>query len=150
MKKQTSGFTLLELMVVVAILATLALIVFVSLDPATQFAEARNDRRWSDVNNITSGMYRYIITNDGFPEGLDEKERQLGTASFGCNEVCTSAQESCLDLSEELEPYVTTIPKDPQGGLNDTTFYSIVKNSDNVITVKACKAENDVVVQISR
>lgn len=44
MKRHTmnKGFTLIEILVVIAIIAILATVVFVALDPVTRFADARN------------------------------------------------------------------------------------------------------------
>ena len=47
-----SGFTLIELLVVIAIIATLATVVFVALNPVQRFSDARNSRRWNDVNTM--------------------------------------------------------------------------------------------------
>lgn len=144
------GFTLLEVLVVVGILAILALVVFVAIDPVRQFAESRNARRWADVNNITTAIYRYIVTTKAIPEGITNVEKQLGTATSGCSQICVQAQDSCLDLASELKPYLELFPNDPNGGTDERTYYSVVKNNDNVITVKSCNAENDLEIQISR
>ncbi len=145
-----SGFTLLEMLIVLTIIAILATIVFVSLDPITQFAEGRNARRWSDVNNISTAMYRFIIKNKSFPAGIDEKVRQLGTLSSGCNTVCINAEASCLDISGQMKPYLDSIPLDPKAGSTEKTYYTVSKNSNNVILITACNAENNATIQVSR
>lgn len=151
MKKiSPEGFTLIEILIVIGILSILILAVFVALDPIGLFAEGRNVRRWNDVNNITTAIYRSIIDNDVVPSGITSTEKQLGTASSGCNSVCTVAASGCLDLSTTLSKYLPRIPQDPKGGTEATTYYSVVINSDNVVTVKSCNAENDVEIQISR
>lgn len=144
------GFTLLEMLIVLTIIAILATVVFVSLDPMTQFAEGRNARRWSDVNNISTAMYRYVISKKAFPIGLDDKIRQLGTANSGCNITCVGAENSCLDLSSQLKPFLDSLPIDPKNGSSEKTFYSVSKNSDNVISVKSCNAENNTIIQVVR
>jgi len=149
MKKNNFGFTLLEILVVIGIIAFLAAFVFVSLDPLTLFAESRNTRRWSDTNNLTTAIYRYTIDKSEYPAEISDVEQQIGTAISGCNVLCTQASESCIDLSDDLDEYLLELPVDPKNGTINTTGYSIVKNND-IITVKACGAENDVNIRISR
>ena len=53
-RKRTSGFTLLEILLVIGIIAVLATVVAVSLDPATRFQNAKDARRLSDIQSILS------------------------------------------------------------------------------------------------
>lgn len=149
MKEKNLGFTLLEILVVIGIIAFLAAFVFVTLDPLTLFAESRNTRRWSDVNNLTTAVYRYTIDKSAYPPGISTTEQQIGTANSGCNILCTSAASICIDLSEELKDYLLELPTDPLNGSSETTGYSITKN-DDIVTLKACNAENGVNIRISR
>lgn len=146
---RSKAFTLLEMLVVIGIIAFLAAFVFVTLDPLTLFAESRNTRRWSDVNNLTTAIYRYTIDKSAYPTDLNNFEQQIGTASSGCNILCANATVSCINLADELKDYLLEIPVDPLNGNAQTTGYSVVKN-DDIITVKACNAENDVNIRISR
>lgn len=146
-----AGFTLIELLLVILIIATLATIVFVALNPVKRLADARNSRRWNDVNSILTAIHEYTIDNDGtIPSGITTTEQQLGTAGSGCSSTCTSAAAACTNLSSALAPYLKSIPIDPSGGSAATTYYSVVKDSNNIITVKACAAENSETIQVSR
>lgn len=147
--RDQKGLTLFELTITITIIAILMLIVILAIDPGRQFREARNDKRWSQVYAISTGIYEYIIKQDKFPAGVDNIERQLGTANSGCNKGCGES-ETCLDLSQTLKPYLLDIPKDPYFGSDERTLYTIVKNEDNVITIRACRAENNIEIKISR
>lgn len=145
-----SGFTLIELLVVLVIIATLATIVFVALDPIQRFAQARNSHRWFDVNSILTAVHEYIVDNGGnLPGGISTTEKQLGTCSVGGGTVCAGADTACLDLSSTLAKYLKTIPIDPKGS-SSTTYYSVVSDLNNLVTVKACSAELSATIQVSR
>lgn len=146
-----NGFTLIELLLVILIIATLATIVFVALNPVKRLADARNSRRWNDVNSLLTAIHEYTIDNDGtIPSGITTTEKQLGTAGSGCSSICTTAAAACVDLSSDLAAYLKSIPIDPSTGTAATTHYSVVKDSNNIITVKACAAENSETIQVSR
>lgn len=135
------GFTLIELLVVIAIIAILAVTVFVALDPVTRFADARNSRRWTDVNNILTAVHTYIVDNEGsLPAGLStgQAATELGTCG------------TCDDLSTPLAPYLKSMPLDPSGGTETNTGYTIEVDSNNIVTVAASNAENSETIEVSR
>jgi prepilin-type N-terminal cleavage/methylation domain-containing protein len=151
MNKSQKGFTLIELLVVVAIIAILAVTVFVALDPVKRFADSRNAHRWSDVNNILTAIHQYAVDNGGsLPSGITTTEYQLGSCTTGGATACTGAAASCLDLSTPLAKYLKSIPTDPSNGTAATTKYSVVATSDNIVTIKACAAEQSASIQVSR
>lgn len=145
MKKQ-SGFTLIELLLVILIIAILAVVVFVALNPAKRLADARDSRRWTDVETILTAVHEYIVDNDGaLPAGLTTTEQQLGTSGTGCNTTnCTTppTAAACLNLSTALAAYLKEIPTDPKTGTAAITGYKIVRDANNIITVSACASES--------
>jgi prepilin-type N-terminal cleavage/methylation domain-containing protein len=151
---QKKGFTLIELLLVIGIIAVLAVVVFVSLDPAKRFADARDARRQSDVETILSAIHQYIIDNKGaFPSGVGVDERQLGTGGSACSVAsggCAVTDETCLDASSDLAKYLKSIPTDPQIGTAERTRYSVQSNADHIITVRACDTEGTTAISVSR
>ncbi len=86
------AFTLIELLIVIAIIAIIAGVVFVALNPLQRFKDARNSRRYADTQSIVDAVRLYQIENQGLvPTGIDTNWRMLGTASSGCDISCGSS-----------------------------------------------------------
>lgn len=150
------GFTLIELLVVIAIIAILAVVVFVALNPVRRFADARNSTRISDVNSVLTAVHEYIVDNDGsYPTGMSTgmSETQLGTAATGCatstGGACGTA-DACLDLSTPLAAYLASIAVDPSETAAGKTGYSVAVNTNGIVTIRGCNAENAATIQVSR
>ncbi len=152
MKKiKESGFTLIEVLVVIMIIATLSTVVYVALNPAGRLQDARNARRFNDVNSILTAVHEYVVDNKGMlPAGVGLTEATLGTATSGCNATCTGAATACVDLSTDLAKYLKSMPMDPLNGTATVTNYSVVRDANGIVTVKACDAEAGQTVQVSR
>lgn len=153
MKKFKQGFTLIELLVVIAIIALLAVVVFVALDPVKRFADARNSRRWTDVNNMITAVHEYIVDNKGaLPTGLTTSmsAKQLGSCVSGGATLCGGAAAACVDLSTPLAKYLKSIPIDPKDGTASTSAYKVEVDANNIVTITACSAENAETISVSR
>ena len=61
-KTKQKGFTLLEVLLVIALIAILAGIVIVAINPVKQLADGRNTQRRSDVNTILNAVYQVFKT----------------------------------------------------------------------------------------
>ena len=137
------GFTLIELLVVIAIIAILSVVVFVALDPVTRFADARNARRYSDVNSILTAIHEYIVDNNGaLPTGL--------SAGMSATHLGTDTANGNVDLSTPLAKYLKSIPQDPTNGTAEDTGYTVEVDNNNIVTVAAPNAENGATIQVSR
>ena len=57
--RKTRAFTLLEILLVVGIIAILAGIVIIAINPSRQLAQVRNSQRISDIKQINNAMIQY-------------------------------------------------------------------------------------------
>jgi type IV pilus assembly protein PilA len=139
-KKLVSGFTLLEILLVIGIIAILASIVILALNPIKMFSQVRNTQRKANLAEINKALYQYYIDNGTYPAGVPATN--LGEI---CNTGATSSPHSVsctgyVDLSPLVPTYLVAIPTDPQSS-GTSTGYLVAKNSANKIYVKASNAE---------
>ena len=159
MKKQMlqfkKGFTLIEILLVVAILSVLLVVVFASLNPAARLEDARNARRWNDVNQVLTALHECIVDNDGSLTtcGLTDPLllSQIGSCGTGGATPCTGAETACLNLDgvAVLDDYIAGFPVDPTDPGVGKTAYA-VQVTNGIITVSACQDEGGEVIQVAR
>lgn len=146
MKKQ-NGFTLIEILLVVAAIAILAGIVILAINPSKQLADTRNAQRENDVRTILDAIYQYAIDNDGsFPAAI----------TTSAQTICKDDANDCAGLANittELtanQAYVVSIPEDPTGTTPNGTGYTVLKTSDGRLTVSAPSAEQSATISVTR
>lgn len=145
--KSRQGFTLLEVLLVVAIIAILAGIVIVAINPGKQLADTRDSQRKSDVNTILDATYQYSIDNSGNIPASIATSATCDTPAT--NEICKTDAASCaglIDLSglTTNQKYVVSMPLDPSNPTTNVngTGYFIAKSTNGRLTVCAPLAEN--------
>lgn len=142
------GFTLVELLVVIGVLAVLLTITLIAINPARQFSQANNTKRSSDVNTILNAVHQFAADNKGqLPAGIGTTVQVISTA----------AADICVAL---VTDYVAALPVDPltNNGTPVTdcltaydTNYTIVRSAtNNRITVAAPAAELGQVISVTR
>lgn len=144
------GFTLVELIIVIAIIAVLAAGIFVAIDPARRLHETRNARRQSDVANILDALVKYQADNNGAHYSTvaaltADQFYAIGTAAAGCNTTCTAqtTQAACVNLSALPTSYLATVPMDPSTGTAANTDYYLERTSTGSLVVGACDPEGE-------
>lgn len=149
LKSKEEGFTLLEILLVVAAIAVLAGITIVAINPAKQLGETRNAERRAGVNTILNAVQQYAIDNDGvLPSDIPTSEA----------EICEDSVASCgtlVDLSvlTEDEEYLVDLPTDPQCPAvcdTDGIGYTIYKSANGRVTVSAPDAELDDIIEVTQ
>jgi prepilin-type N-terminal cleavage/methylation domain-containing protein len=113
-----NGFTLIEILVVIGIIAVLGAVVLVAVNPGRQFKLARDSQRMSNVTAILNAIGQNISENRGV---------------FKCNGTVTAIPASPAVLSSGtggfdaasclIPTYLSTLPFDPS--LDGAHFASI-------------------------
>ena len=146
--KKTAGFTLIEILVVIGIIAILAAIVIIAINPAKQFAQARNTQRQAGVNAILNAVGQRLADNKGVFAGTFT----IGATPYTCptlpNASTTIASTGGVDLACLVPTYIAQLPVDPNGGswTNSTTYntdFSIAVDATGRITVCAGNAVSE-------
>jgi prepilin-type N-terminal cleavage/methylation domain-containing protein len=151
-ERQEKGFTLLEILLVVAAIAILAGIVILAINPTKQLGDTRNAQRRADVNTVLNAVYQYAIdTNGSLPTAVPSSTT---CATPATNQICKTAGTctSLVDLSvlTTSEKYLTSIPTDPTGSTTNGTGYFIAKSTNGRVTVCAPSAENSATITVTR
>lgn len=145
--KNNKGFTLLEILLVVAAIAILAGIVILAINPAKQLGATRNAQRYSDVNTISNAVYQYSIDNDGtLPSSITVTPTEI------CGSTSSTQCTGLIDLGVLLtsQKYLTAIPLEPQKTNANGAGYFISKSANGRITVDATFEENGATISVTR
>jgi len=149
-----SGFTLLEMLLVVAIIAVLAGIAVVAINPGKQLATVRNTERTFNLSEIHKAMQQYFIDHYIYPAATPTTLTEI--CNTGSNSTSTGIDcTGLIDLSPLVPTYLTSIPIDPQGSTlsfinnlipkvyatTNGTGYKVMKDTNNKIVLTAPQAE---------
>lgn len=143
--KSNLGFTLLEILLVVAAIGILSGIVIFALNPGKQLGEARNAERRGDVNTILNAVYQYSIDNNGtLPANITTTQTEICKTGG----VCTGLVD--LTVLTTDEKYLITIPTDPVTASTNGAGYEILRTANGRITVVAPGAERSAIISVTR
>ena len=142
--KYKKGFTLLEILLVIAAIGILAAIVLIAINPNKQIAQARDTVRQADINTIQKVLEQYLIDNKAYPISIST------TPGYICNTASLQtggpACTGFVDLKVLVPNYIAEIPRDPQATGTNTGYIVSINPSNNKIYVQASLAERRIVI----
>ncbi|MCC7303858.1 type II secretion system protein [bacterium] len=151
-KKATlKGFTLIEILVVVGLIAILAAITIVAINPAKNFADTRNTQRSSDVQQILNAVTQYtseqghVLADFGTVPQCSTTPAPISAVTTGTPPAGTINLYTLL-----VDAYIADIPKDPTGGTAADTGYTICQTTGGRVQVSAPGAENGKTITVLR
>lgn len=136
------GFTLIEILVVIGIIAVLASVVLVAVNPTRQFKLARDSQRVSNVNALLNAVnqnmaeHHGIFTCDGAPKDIPLAPTIVASST---------GQTGAGDIAYCIVPdYISAMPYDPslagasyESTTSYNTGYTISRDSDGRITASS-------------
>jgi type IV pilus assembly protein PilA len=166
-KINKKAFTLIELLIVIAIISIIASVVFVALDPLTRFRDSRDAKRWADINALLSAIKIDQVDNGGSYmstiTAMTTGQVYMitdGVVSTGCdagNAVCgtdVTATANCVNVAELVQQgYLGSVPLSPKGARQWTSSlsgYTMERGANGIITIRACEAENTTEIKSAR
>lgn len=126
MNKNVRGFTIVELLIVIVVIAILAAISVVAYNGIQ--ARARDTTRLQDIENIRKGLELYKAEKGYYPTALNSGMPSDSTHPGASWEGSYAGSATWLD---RLLPYMSKVPKDPTN--DDTHFYYYFYYVNNAI-----------------
>jgi prepilin-type N-terminal cleavage/methylation domain-containing protein len=126
-KRASKGFTLLEILLVIAAIGILAAIVLVAINPNRQINQARQAAINSDKNTIEKALQQRLIDTGNYPAELDGVQRK----------ICSSAVNTpdCINLSSLIPDYIAAIPS--------STTYTVARGNDGRVYVNTTETQGN-------
>ena len=154
----TRGFTLIEIILVIAILSILLAITIIAINPTRQFASAHNSKRQNDTKAILDAIAQFQTENHGALPGTLSRTscppsapcEIEGTGSVGTFDLCPFLVSDYL-AAFPVDPLVNS--GDPVAACNSTysSGYQVyVSSSSNRVTITAPSAELGSSISVSR
>lgn len=137
--KRKRGFTLIEILVVIGIIAVLAAVVLVAINPSRQFKLARDTQRISNVNALLNTISQNIAEHHGI--------FTCGTSPMTLPNVPTVVKSggSGVDIASCVVPaYISVLPFDPSAtgahfasAIDYDTQYVVYQDAEGRVTASS-------------
>lgn len=158
------GFTIVELLIVVAVVGVLVGIIFAALDPTMRFQQARAAVRQKSVNDILSALIEYRSDHEGHYPGanipnsgevymlVDGMQKTTGCDDHNSACLTDVTQDThCMNIHDLIDQeYLSSMPVSPTGKVvwdsggnagDNGSGYTVSVDTEGKVTVRACENE---------
>ena len=146
--QKTKAFTIIELLIVMAIIGILATVMMIVTNPGRQLAKARDTDRQSDLFAILSAVYQYSTEHSG---ELPDTDGDPETSNFPTEPTCIGTGGGCYNLGSAGEDdtivpvYIPQMPYDPKTGESSDTDYFIWVDENDRLQASASGETQDAI-----
>ncbi|MEZ7820853.1 MAG: type II secretion system protein [Patescibacteria group bacterium] len=128
MLKNKKGFTIIELLIVIAIIGLLATISIVALNGARQ--KGRDAKRVGDIRQIQTALELYFNDQNSYPLVAASTELGRGNAAKLCDTGFVATATACT------RTYMGIVPTNPTPGGSEYTYTSIGTGTSTSYTLR--------------
>ncbi|MBP6881775.1 MAG: type II secretion system protein [Candidatus Pacebacteria bacterium] len=115
MKARTSGFTLIEVLIVVTVIGILSAVIYANFGDAGK--QSRDSQRKADLRLVQNALELYKQDNGRYPEGCNGANGDGWSGEQGTNYACGGGDAQYI---VGLAPkYIPVLPKDPKEDSGD-------------------------------
>jgi len=135
------GFTLIELIIVIAIIGVLAGMIMFALNPVLQLQKARDGQRKADLRQIQSALEIYRSDIGNYPDVSTAQQVDSAAGLKNCPSSGTKTYFGNSNSPSCTRTYMQKIPTDPKNtgnyvykyiSTNDKATYSLFSCLENV------------------
>lgn len=144
-KKAFLGFTLIQLVVTVAVLAIIVGTVLYNEDPEKRIGKTMDAQRIQELDAITQAIENYEIDNHTLPGDLSLSTLGIGQKVVLCSAAatlsCDGQSNACavVDDTDFIGKYLPALPVDPNKSSTADTGYYVTRSENNTgLVVGAC------------
>ena len=118
-KNNTSGFTLVELLIVIGVIGIMAVGLMYLIDPFGQIQKANDAKRKSDLEQLQRTLEIYYNDNGKYPPSSGSTVIAPCTGTYRIN-----PSTGCQEWGTSWTVYNTTLPKDPTSSTRNYVYFA--------------------------
>jgi type II secretory pathway pseudopilin PulG len=132
------GFTMVQLIITLGVLAVLATATMIAFDPIRRMGQANDARRYEDVESMAKALELYQIDNDQLPSDFTDLNiwdtHKVVLCSSAAELTCDGQTRDCLvvDDTDFLGEYLPELPIDPTKRNDADTGYYVTRDNDRL------------------